>query len=106
MFEIMFCSGPEDGKRIKIEKKETTFGRLPGKNNIPISYDSAVSREHAVLMVEGEKLFLEDKGSTNGTYIGEEEKKIIGRIEITPGSIFRIGYIWFKIQKSQDVMRV
>jgi hypothetical protein len=61
-------------KSVALTKDKTTMGRRP-YNDIVID-NLAVSGEHAVLQVLGKDVFIEDLGSTNGTYInGKAVKK-------------------------------
>lgn len=61
-------------KEVQITKDRTTLGRRP-YNDIVID-NLAVSGEHAVILVAGTDVFLEDLNSTNGTYInGKAVKK-------------------------------
>lgn len=61
-------------KEVQLTKDRTTLGRRP-YNDIVID-NLAVSGEHAVLLMAGGEVFLEDLNSTNGTYInGKAVKK-------------------------------
>src|SRR5215469_16683957 len=50
--------------------------------------DSRVSWTHAVLRVENGTWVLEDRGSTNGTWVGVQR---VSRLEITSISVIRLG---------------
>ncbi len=63
--------GPELGKRYVLDEDELTIGRDP-KNQIVLDLDN-VSRRHARISLRQGKFFLHDLGSTNGTYLNEEE---------------------------------
>jgi len=61
-------------KEVQLTKDRTTLGRRP-YNDIVID-NLAVSGEHAVLQMEGERFVIEDLNSTNGTYVnGQTVKK-------------------------------
>jgi pSer/pThr/pTyr-binding forkhead associated (FHA) protein len=61
-------------KEVQLTKDRTTLGRRP-YNDIVID-NLAVSGEHAVLLMTGGQVFLEDLNSTNGTYVnGKAVKK-------------------------------
>ena len=61
-------------KEVQLTKDRTTLGRRP-YNDIVID-NLAVSGEHAVLLMTGGEVFLEDLNSTNGTYVnGKAVKK-------------------------------
>jgi pSer/pThr/pTyr-binding forkhead associated (FHA) protein len=53
--------------------------------------DSKVSRHHATIISRAGRIFIEDKGSTNGTYIDEERIEASKPIEVFPGTVFSIG---------------
>lgn len=54
-------------REVPLQKSRTTVGRRP-YNDIVID-NLAVSGEHAVFTVEDHGIFVEDLGSTNGTYV-------------------------------------
>jgi pSer/pThr/pTyr-binding forkhead associated (FHA) protein len=100
--EVALMSGPQDGAVLTFERlldsDEPTvisIGRREG-SDVCLNYDSQVSREHAALICDRETFWLEDKQSTNGTYVGDE--KITGRVQIEPGQLFRIGRTWLRIE--------
>jgi len=100
--EVALMSGPQDGAVLTFERlldsDEPTvisIGRREG-TDVCLNYDSQVSREHAALICDGDNFWLEDKQSTNGTYVGDE--KITGRVQIGPGQLFRIGRTWLRIE--------
>jgi pSer/pThr/pTyr-binding forkhead associated (FHA) protein len=54
-------------REVQITKDRTTLGRRP-YNDVVID-NLAVSGEHAVVLMQGGEVFLEDNNSTNGTYM-------------------------------------
>jgi len=63
-------------KEVQLTKDRTTLGRRP-YNDIVID-NLAVSGEHAVVLMVGNEVHLEDLNSTNGTYInGKAARKQI-----------------------------
>nr|VFK54615.1 MAG: ABC-type multidrug transport system, ATPase component [Candidatus Kentron sp. TC] len=66
VFQLRFHSSQSKGERLP-EKRGITIGRAA---NSDIAIDSPlVSREHAVLLPREGRWFLQDFGSTNGTYL-------------------------------------
>ena len=59
--------------------------------------DSKVSRHHATIISRAGRIFVEDKGSTNGTYIDEDRIEASKPIEVFPGTVFSIGDSVIKI---------
>lgn len=64
---ILFISGPLIGKMYLMDQEETIIGRSEDVD-ICIS-DSRVSRHHLKICLVGDKVVLEDLGSTNGTFV-------------------------------------
>lgn len=97
-----YMSGPLDGKTLTwdlpLDSDELvlTIGRREGCD-ILLDYDSQVSRLHARIIYEipMEAYYLEDVGSRNGTFLGQD--KIKERVPITPGDLFRVGRTWLRI---------
>lgn len=64
---VLFLSGPLQGKLFELESEKTTVGR---GDDVSITInDSRVSRHHFQILMEGTDAYLEDLGSTNGTYV-------------------------------------
>jgi len=59
--------------------------------------DSKVSRHHATVISRAGRIFVEDKGSTNGTFVDEERIEASKPIEVFPGTVFSIGDSVIKI---------
>jgi hypothetical protein len=66
-FQFIMRAGPQPGKVFPIEGIELTIGRDP-TNAITIN-DAEVSRKHARMELRGSIYFIQDLGSTNGTFI-------------------------------------
>lgn len=74
MWVLKFLSGPLAGQEFEV-KPSTVIGRDPGCD-IVIA-DPNVSKKHAKISVQGPSVFLEDLGSTNGTFVnGKRVQKI------------------------------
>lgn len=99
---IALMSGPQDGDVLTFETlldpdrpTEITIGRREDCD-LCLSYDSQVSREHAVVIYDGDTFWLQDTGSTNGTFI--EDDRITTRTPVKPGQLFRIGRTWMRVE--------
>jgi len=99
---VSLMSGPKDGDILTFETLlqadepvELTIGRREGCD-ICLNYDSQVSREHALLIYDGEKFWLEDTRSTNGTFI--EDERVERRAEVRPMQLFRVGRTWLRVE--------
>jgi len=76
LYRLVMYSEPDRSKEFILNKDEVFIGREL-INDVVIS-DPEVSRRHAKLMKRNDDYFLEDIGSTNGTYVkGQRVKKQI-----------------------------
>src|SRR5215510_11272406 len=76
--EVMVVEGEDKGKVLRIEQLPVLIGRSPD-NDIHIPLDRKMSRQHTKLLQEQNRYFLEDLGSTNGTFY--RGSKISGQVE-------------------------
>jgi pSer/pThr/pTyr-binding forkhead associated (FHA) protein len=85
-FLLEVLEGPDAGRRIRLEKEETTLGR--GKADISFR-DSDVSRVHATIDVLGKgNAVIRDLGSTNGVYVN---KKKVSEARLSNGDQIQLG---------------
>jgi pSer/pThr/pTyr-binding forkhead associated (FHA) protein len=64
---LIVRKGPEVGERFYLDRPRLTVGRDPA-SGIFLN-DITVSRDHAVLMLAGDEVTIEDAGSLNGVYV-------------------------------------
>lgn len=83
-------SGLVKGKTFEIDHIRVTIGRSE-KNMIALD-DSSVSSQHCVVVRDGDRYFIEDLGSTNGTRLNF---KSIQKAPLRSKDILRIGGIEF-----------
>jgi two-component system cell cycle response regulator len=87
------------GKRFVLEHTPTRIGR--GADNHIILDGDSVSRRHAHLERRGDGWFVVDDGSTNGTYVNDEQ---IGRASgLANGDRVKVGPTIFKYLSGTDV---
>lgn len=67
-----------------------TIGR-DARNDIALSNDPLVSRQHALIEKEGGIYYLMDRGSTNGTYLNNNPIPKCERVRIKSGDVIMIG---------------
>ena len=67
---LAVISGPDSGKIFQIGKPRVVIGRQGADINVD---NPEISRAHAAVEIAGDEVTLVDLGSTNGTYIGEEQ---------------------------------
>lgn len=80
-------------KEVQLSKDRTTLGRRP-YNDIVID-NLAVSGEHAVLLMNGNEVFLEDLNSTNGTYVNGKavKKQLLQNADTVEIGKYKIKYV-------------
>ena len=80
-------------KEVQLSKDRTTLGRRP-YNDIVID-NLAVSGEHAVLLMTGNEVYLEDLNSTNGTYVNGKavKKQLLQNTDTVEIGKYKIKYI-------------
>jgi pSer/pThr/pTyr-binding forkhead associated (FHA) protein len=80
-------------KEVQLSKDRTTLGRRP-YNDIVID-NLAVSGEHAVLLMTGNEVYLEDLNSTNGTYVNGKavKKQLLQNADTVEIGKYKIKYI-------------
>jgi pSer/pThr/pTyr-binding forkhead associated (FHA) protein len=113
---ITFMSGPFDGKTMNFTQPKTgkqkifTIGRREGCD-IHLPFDNQVSRLHARIGCDSKiattsdahdippilSFWIEDGGSRNGTFIEYDPEPIAKRITLRPGTLFRIGRTWLRL---------
>lgn len=74
------------GEEFQIENEETVIGKGAGAA-IRIEGNTAVSREHAVILKKNEGYFIKDKGSLNGTFVNERRLKGAEEVLLCTGDI-------------------
>jgi hypothetical protein len=91
---VHIVAGPGAGSRVPISGQRVTIGRL-SSCNVTIE-DSTVSREHAALVRRGDRWWVVDLGSTNGTSVNgvqaaEQPVAVGDRIELGDAVVELVG---------------
>lgn len=84
--------GKDLGKKYALDKVQMTIGRGPD-NAIVCDMDN-VSRTHCKIYVSAGGNYVEDMGSTNGTFINDEE--LSSRRKLKNGDFIKVGGVIFK----------
>ena len=84
--------GPELGKKVTLQAKETTIGRGSGCE-IAVDLDN-VSRRHCTVVRNKLGFSLRDEGSTNGTYLNNVQLR--REIPLRTGDLLKVGSAIFK----------
>jgi len=107
----MIMSGVDDGTLLKFNSAQgdgiietghwiITVGRHDN-NDVCLSNDTFVSRHHARVYVQEEGFWLEDRSSTNGSYIETaslDDEQVTETVQLAAGQLFRIGRTWLRIE--------
>jgi pSer/pThr/pTyr-binding forkhead associated (FHA) protein len=91
---VVAAMGQEPGTVIEI-MDEATLGRAPTAD-VRIE-DSFASSAHARIFPRGESMYIEDLGSTNGTYLNERQLRTVE--ELRAGDTIRIGETEYRYQE-------
>src|SRR5437773_4381717 len=90
MLEIKLTYSTPDGpQEITIEAERTSLGR--GSEADQRFADDGLSRLHAIVYREGDRVWIVDNNSTNGTFVNGEAVKPSGT-PLNNGDIVRIGH--------------
>jgi diguanylate cyclase (GGDEF)-like protein len=84
---VTMLAGPMTGAIFTLEQDELVFGR--GAEVSARIDDRGLSRQHARLMRKGDRFFIEDLQSTNGTYVNGES--LSGMRELSEGDRLQLG---------------
>ena len=101
MFTITYTDTAGAPARLELVAGITSIGRGAG-NTLVVNVPS-VSRHHARLRVEGEKCFLEDAGSTYGTYLNGVP--LTAETELHDADAFQCGAVVFRVDRQSPADR-
>jgi pSer/pThr/pTyr-binding forkhead associated (FHA) protein len=93
--KLVITEGSNAGETVSLSGETITLGR-GGDSTIRLD-DDYVSTRHARFVTNGEEWFIEDMGSTNGTYIGST--RVTRATAITPGTSVRLGKTIVELRK-------
>lgn len=88
------------GQEFFVDGPIVSVGRQ-SESDVSLFWDPYVSRRHARLRREGADWLLEDLGSANGTYLGDQ--RVDGPAVLKPGDRIRIGHTWLEFQVEEPV---
>jgi serine phosphatase RsbU (regulator of sigma subunit) len=97
---LVTLRGPEMGRYYPLQPERTTLGRqidchvcLAGKQ---------VSRQHALIVCDGGQHFVEDLGSSNGTYLNGRRIPPHARVPLTDRDTVQIGPYLFALRETPN----
>ena len=92
--EVVAAMGFEPGTILEIQE-EATLGRAPTAD-VRIE-DPFASSAHARIFARGDSMYIEDLGSTNGTYLNE--RQLTRPEQLQPSDTIRIGETEYRYQE-------
>ncbi len=95
-------NGASLGKRYILDEPEVIAGRSP-ETGIVIN-EQSVSRQHARFLQIGDKVEVEDLGTTNGTFVNDV--KVDERSQLRDGDIIRLGTVLLKFYAHNNIDNV
>ncbi|MFQ5514624.1 MAG: FHA domain-containing protein [Myxococcota bacterium] len=90
-------SGFYSGLEWPLDRTSTVVGR--GRSVDLVLNEATISRAHALLSFEGERLYVQDLGSTNGTLVNGVRR---GRIVLEDGDELRMGRLVLIVLAGED----
>jgi diguanylate cyclase (GGDEF)-like protein len=97
---LVMIRGPELGRRIRLDKPETTIGRSPTAD-VVVALDG-VSRAHCRILLKAGRALLRDDGSKNGTWLRGERIAASREISLESGDVLHVGDASFKFLSGRD----
>jgi pSer/pThr/pTyr-binding forkhead associated (FHA) protein len=91
---VVAAMGHEPGTAFEIHD-EAIMGRAP-TSDVQIE-DAFASSAHARVFPRGQSMYIEDMGSTNGTYLNERQLEAVE--ELRPDDTIRIGETEYRYQE-------
>lgn len=106
MYRLHVVSGPEIGRSFDLDRETIHIGRTP-ENEIQIK-DRFISRRHLMLLKRGEKYYLKDLESANGTFVDGELINPGAEVELPEGVPVVVGMSVFCLgeQCADDILDV
>ncbi len=89
---LWVCSGENIGRRFALDKPEHTIGRTADVDIAVL--DERVSQRHAKVVMQDGRHFVEDIGSTNGTFVNNQP--LTGPRKLQDGDLIQVGETVFE----------
>ncbi len=96
-FQLVIAEGKEAGKEFVFDQTSVLIGRTSECD--VVLYDPGVSRKHARIYAEGDRYFVEDMGSSNGTKVNGS---IVKRKELNDGDSVALGPVVFNFSSTWE----
>src|SRR5215212_5113954 len=96
MSVVVILRGPENGRSFPLTKDRTTLGRNTDCD-IPLA-GKQISRQHAHIYRQEHDFFIEDLGSSNGTFVNGKRLPGHAPTSLTERDTFQIGPYLFAVR--------
>jgi GAF domain-containing protein len=94
---LYVLSGPTAGDTYEVKEGTTLVGR-GSDNNFQI-IEQSISRKHARLILSGDRLYVEDLGSQNGTQLNGHPISSYYQVEVKEGDFISLGSVLMSLGK-------
>jgi Inner membrane component of T3SS, cytoplasmic domain len=91
-------SGRRAGKEMILSKEKTTIGRAESCD-IGLFGDNAIERLHALILLSGNRYYLEDARTPGGTFVNDQP--VSGRVPLSSGDRIRVGSSVLRFRERQ-----
>src|SRR5271156_7073853 len=90
---------------IECESQQIVIGRPKYGLSVDLDLtpDQGVSRPHARIWIDGEKYWIEDLNSSNGTTVDGKQIKEKGKVPLEPGASVRISETTLRLESTADL---
>ena len=95
MLVVLKSPALDDGEEVPIDSLPVSIGR-GGQNEIPLDGDEFASAQHARFESRRDGLWVEDVGSTNGTFVNGA--RVTTPRRLTKGDVVRVGQTDFRVE--------
>jgi pSer/pThr/pTyr-binding forkhead associated (FHA) protein len=91
---LLRMNGPLQSRRIELPSTVCILGRDP--NSTVHLEEESVSKQHARVSLQEGRIYIEDLGSSNGTFVNG--RRVHEKIELRPGDLVRLGAVILKLE--------
>jgi pSer/pThr/pTyr-binding forkhead associated (FHA) protein len=96
---VVKAAGKQEGKVLLVTLSQFVIGRDPQCHLRPAS--AMISKRHCALVQRDGKAYIQDFGSTNGTFVNEQPIK--GEVELHNNDQLKVGPLLFEVRITQEV---
>jgi pSer/pThr/pTyr-binding forkhead associated (FHA) protein len=95
-FVVVESPGLEPGWTFPVETRAITVGRTAAGNDVSVPADEFASSRHARIEARQNGVYVEDVGSTNGTFVNGI--RLTRERRLAPGDVLRIGETYLRFE--------